>query len=146
MSIPVQKFNEIALQLLFALDMGGGLEEDLISLLMRELSVTRKTVRAAYEKAHAVFQVREMLDQKIGSISQEYALERIQRVERNVLRLAFYDLLQDTEESHKIIIAAALNLTRKFSTKEATKFVNAILDSELSDARPALSSSEEQRS
>lgn len=127
MSIPSQKFHEMVFQLLFALDMGDCLEGDLIPFLMRELSTTRKTVREAYHQAQAIFVEREKLDQLIGAASQEYAVERIHRVERNVLRLTLYEMNQD-ETSRAEIIAEALRLTRKFSTKEATAYVNAILE------------------
>jgi len=144
MSFPTQKFNEMVFQLLFSLDMGDSLEGDLIPFLMRELSVTRKTVRAAYQKALLIFESREKLDQRIGEISKAYELERIQRVERNILRFAFFELWSETEESNEMIISEALRLTRKFSTKEATAFVNAILDTEINESRPALSPPKEE--
>ena len=107
MPFPTKKFNELVLQLLFSLDMGDSLEVDLIPFLMRELSVTRKTVRAAYQKARTIFESREELNEKIAATSKEYALERIQRVERTVLRLALYEIWHETEMPREMIIAAA---------------------------------------
>lgn len=132
-SLPSTKFNEMVFQLLFSLDMGDCLEGDLIPFVMRELSLTRKTVREGYQKARAIFEDKEPLDQVISKISIGYDFERIGRVERNILRMAFYEIERHKEEERPLIIAEALRLTRKFSTKEATAFVNAILDQESKD-------------
>ena len=136
-SIAPQKFQEMVSQLLYSLDMGDSLEGDLIPFLMRELAVSRKTVREAFLKAKTVFDARGALDEKIAATSESYALERIHKVERNVLRLALYELAHEEELSREQIISEALRLTRKFSTKEATTFVNAILDAKEDDDRAA---------
>ena len=122
------KFHELVLQILFALETGGGEKSDFFSLLMRQVSVSRSLVDRAYEEALVVFAKRVELDEKIASISQNYDISRIQSVERSVLRLSFYELECDKSSSYKEVIAEALRLTRKFSTKEGTTFVNAILD------------------
>lgn len=128
MSFSQQKFREMTFQLLFSLDMGDCLEEDLIPFLMSELTVSKKNVRTSLEKARQIMEKRSELDAIISSISRDYALERIQRVERNVLRLALYEMIVEKELEEKIIISEALRLCRKFSTPESSSYVNAILD------------------
>lgn len=128
MSLPPQKFREIVFQLLFALDLGGEADIELIPFLMHCLSVTKKQVRLAYEKAEAILNVKLELDDWIEKSSKEYALARIKSVEKNVLRLALYELLFEKTLSLKIIISEAHRLTRKFGTPEGASFVNALLD------------------
>lgn len=128
MSFSPLKFREMILQLLFSIDVGESLQEDLIPFLMRELAVSRKNVKAAYEKAKGIWEKREELDETIAGISKDYAFERIHRVERNILRLAFYELLFETENEPAVVVAQSMRLCRKFSTPEAASFVNAILD------------------
>lgn len=130
------KFNEMVLQLLFSLDMGDCLEGDLIPFFMRELSVSRKTVRAAYSHAKNIFVSRLRLDERIAAVSKEYELERIGRVERNVLRFALYEMQTQNAQSREKNISEALRLTRKFSTKEAMAYVNALLDEASDETRP----------
>jgi transcription antitermination protein NusB len=143
MSFPSHKFNEVVFQLLFSLDVGECEEVDLIPFLMRELSVTRKIVREAYGYAKRIYDKRKELDKVIGAISKGYEVERIGRVERNVIRCAFYELNSETSQPCEIIISEALRLTRKFSTKEATAYVNALLDEAIHGERqPSLSPSE----
>src|SRR5690606_29501809 len=54
--------------------------------------------------------------------------ERIPRVERNILRLAVFELLHDPSVPPTVAIAEAIRLTRKFATPEAATFINAVLD------------------
>ena len=68
------------------------------------------------------------LDEQIGKASIEYAFDRIQVVERNILRLGLYEILFDDEVPPKVAISEAIRLARKFGTPEAASFINAILD------------------
>jgi transcription antitermination protein NusB len=129
MEFSPQKFREIVFQLLYSLDVSGSAEEELIPFLMRELAVSKKHVSAAFKKAEKIWGQRSLLDPIIGKNSQEYSFGRIKTVEKNVLRLALYELLIEKERNRKIIISEAHRLARKFSTVEGASFVNALLDS-----------------
>ncbi len=137
MTYSTHKFNEMVFQLLFSLDMGDCQEEDLIPFLMRELSMTRQNVRAAYNHARAIFDAHKEFDEEIATTSKGYDLERIGRVERNVLRFALHELSTQKEQPRQVIISEALRLTKKFSTKEAVRYVNAVLDTESTDGEEA---------
>jgi len=148
MDLAPQKFREIVFQLLFSLDMGSEQEATLIPFVMGELKVTKKYVREAFKKSNLIWQSKELLDQEISKRSKEYALERIKTVEKNVLRLALYELLIEKELNTKIILSEAHRITRKFGTKEGAAYVNALLDdSEPKDEQAAtLSTPEEEAS
>lgn len=124
------KFQEAVFQILFALDCGGGDESDFVDLMTKQLSVTRTFVQEAYKKAVVIFDMKSDLDKKIAQISQNYDLNRIPSVEKNVLRFFFYRISYEPTFPHGLIIKEALRLARKFSTRESASFVNAILDSE----------------
>lgn len=123
-----KKFREIVFQLLFSIDRGDSLEEDLIPFLMKELEVAQSLVQSAYQKATTIWKLRDALDQVLIERSQDYALNRIQHVEKNILRLGLYELLYEKELDKKIVITESIRLCRKFSTPEAGSYVNAILD------------------
>ena len=57
-----------------------------------------------------------------------YAFERIQSVERNVLRLGVFEMLYDSSIPPKVAISEAMRLSRKFSNPESSHFINALLD------------------
>ena len=128
MSLPQQKFREIVFQMLYSYDMGRANDEDMLPLLMAELSVTRQSVRSAQERVHQVIAKQPEIDALIGKTTRSYNFERIQSVERNVLRLGIFEILYDDGIPPKVAIAEALRLARKFGTPESSTYVNALLD------------------
>lgn len=128
MAVPQQKFREIVFQLLFSYDMANPHKQDMESLLMKELCVTRKTLREAQTKVDCILAQIAAIDAQIAAICISYDFSRIQRVEKNVLRLGVYELFMEEAIPQKVAISEAMRLARKFSTKEAASFVNAVLD------------------
>jgi N utilization substance protein B len=128
MTVPKQKFRELQLLLLFSHDIGGLSEEELPHLVMDTLKVTKKTVKEASLKVVDLLQKLEKIDCQIDMICSNYALDRIQKVEKNILRLALYEMLFD-DLPYKVAICEGMRLARKFSTDESSSFINAVLDS-----------------
>jgi N utilization substance protein B len=128
MSLPPQKFREIVFQLLYSYDSSRATEEEMTPLIMAELSVTKKSVRMATERTKQILTHLPEIDLAIRKASLSYEFERILSVERNILRLAVFELQHDSTMPPKVAIAEAIRLARKFSTPEAAAFINAILD------------------
>lgn len=128
MALPQEKFREIIFQILYSQDIADCEPDHLSALLMKELSTTKKNLKLAWERVEQVRVHQEEIDEKIRAISQEWRFERIQLVERNILRLGVFELLYDEEIPPKVAIAEALRLTKKFSSPEASSYVNAVLD------------------
>ncbi len=99
----------------------------MVPFMMRQFFIPKKTVTAAQEMKEKIMQERPEIDQKIKGASENYAFERITRVELNVLRLALYEFLKDALPP-KVAISEAVRLARKYGGKEGAAFVNAILD------------------
>lgn len=69
----------------------------------------------------------ETIDERIRTRAEHWRIERMAIVDRNVLRLSVYEFLfEDTP--HTVVINEALEIARRFSTFEATQFINGILD------------------
>ena len=128
MSLPAQKFRELLFQLLYSHDIGEAQEAHITPLLMRELSVTKRNVALAYQRMREIAKRLPEIDSLIAATSLEYRFERIPCVERNVLRVGVYELLYDPEIPAKVAIAEAMRLAKKFSTRESSQFINALLD------------------
>lgn len=126
MALSLQKFREIVFQLLYSRCFEES-EQEVVSLVMRQNAIPKKTVRIAWEKVEEIWRLHEDLDQKIRENSPSYDLERIPFIERSVLRLGLYELLH-TDLPPKVAISEALRLTHKYATAEGAKFVNALLD------------------
>jgi transcription antitermination protein NusB len=128
MALSHHKFREIVLQILYSQELGRPDEALMSQLMMGELAVSKKNVRLAQERVHRIQERQEEIDKLISSISTSYDFDRIQAVTKNILRLGVYELLFDDEIPHKVAIAEAIRLSRKFSTPESASFVNALLD------------------
>lgn len=128
MAIPQQKFREVVFQMLYSTDIAQANEHDMIELLMEELSVTKKVVRDAQGRVRQIAEKQAEIDALIARASLSYAFERIQTVERSILRLGIFELLFDDAIPPKVAIAEAVRLARKFATPESAMFVNAVLD------------------
>ena len=68
------------------------------------------------------------IDQLIVEAAEHWRIERMAIVDRLILRIAVYEFLHEKETPGKVIINEALELARTFSTDEAVKFINGILD------------------
>jgi N utilization substance protein B len=80
-----------------------------------------------------VFSHRDELDAMLGSLSKNWRLERMALVDRNVIRLALYELKFCPEVPVNVAINEAIELAKQFGSGEAGAFVNGLLDRALSD-------------
>lgn len=128
MTIPQEKFRELVFQMLYSSETGSGKEEDVQELLMKELAVTRKTVHSAQERVNQIRAILKELDTMIAHASFSYSFERIQTVEKNILRLGLFEMFFDDKIPPKVAISEAMRLARKFGTKESAGFINAVMD------------------
>ena len=125
-----RKARECALQMLFAADVSKTSDASLTSDYWDELGdvetdeLTRKfSVRLTLGTLREIVAV----DNKIRTRAEHWRIERMAIVDRNVLRLAVFEFLfEDTP--HTVVINEALEIARRFSTFEATQFINGILD------------------
>lgn len=69
------------------------------------------------------------IDRLIQSHTRNWRLSRMAAVDRNVLRLAVFELLADASTPDTVVINEALEIAKRFSTDESAQFVNGILDS-----------------
>lgn len=128
MPLPIQKFREILFQLLYSYDTGKPNPDDMIPLIMKEVSVTKKIVKEAQDRVNRIREKLPVIDQIISQTSTSYTFERIQNVERNVLRIGVYEILFDDAIPPKVAIAESIRLARKFGSPESAAFINALLD------------------
>ncbi len=125
-----RKARECALQMLFAADAAKTREGVLAGNFWSEFgepSLDEGTRQFADQLALGTLTNVEAIDEKIRTRDEHWRIERMAIVDRNVLRLAVYEFLYDTTP-HTVVINEALEIARRFSTFEATQFINGILD------------------
>ncbi len=75
-----------------------------------------------------VCEKREEIDALIEKYAKNWELERMAAVDRNIIRLAAYEIIDMPETPINVIIDEAVEISKKYSTKDSSKFVNGILD------------------
>jgi transcription antitermination protein NusB len=125
-----RKARECALQMLFAADVTKLPGEEVTRNFWEELGEPDTEDAMRKFSANLVLgTLREIetVDDKIRTRAEHWRIERMAIVDRNVLRLAVYEFLYE-ETPNTVVINEALEIARRFSTFEATQFINGILD------------------
>lgn len=124
------KARESALQMLFAADLVKADTSRLTDDYWKEFgdtAVDAKTREFADTLVRGALRELSAIDERIRTRAEHWRIERMAIVDRNVMRLAVYEFLfEDTPDT--VIINEALEIARRFSTFEATQFINGILD------------------
>jgi N utilization substance protein B len=125
-----RKARECALQMLFAADIAGAVPEEVLRTYWKELgdADTEEVAREfATRLAAGTLANLDALDERIRSRAEHWRIPRMAIVDRNILRLAVYEFLYEPTP-RTVAINEALEIARRFSTYEATQFINGILD------------------
>jgi len=125
-----RKARECALQMLFAADVAKTGESILTRDYWTELgepTLDEETRDFADKLSVGTLREIEKIDTTIRTRAEHWRIERMAIVDRNVLRMAVYEFLF-SDTPHTVIINEALEIARRFSTFEATQFINGILD------------------
>ncbi len=125
-----RKARECALQMLFAADVAGTRGDQLARMFWSELAGDELEPGAqefATRLALGSLSHLEEVDERIKSRAEHWRISRMALVDRNLLRLAVYEFLHEPTP-RTVTINEALEIARRFSTYEATQFINGILD------------------
>jgi transcription antitermination protein NusB len=120
--------RESALQMLFALDATDADVEDVIRDYWRETPGDAEGRAFADALVRGVIQALNSIDSLIVAASANWRVERMTRVDRNVLRVGAYELSQCLEVPRPVAIDEAVELAKRFGTEESSGFVNGVLD------------------
>lgn len=118
--------RETALQILFQLEFNEVLEERSLDHFWKN----RKGQNSEYvqELIKGVVSNKDEIDSLIQSYSKNWRLARMLYIDRNILRLAVYELLFEGEMPVAVAINEAVELGKKFGSNESAKFINGLLD------------------
>src|SRR3982751_2815832 len=125
-----RKARECALQMLFAADVSETRADELVRIYWTELGdadVEESAREFATRLATGTLSHVEELDERIRSRAEHWRISRMAVVDRNILRMAVYEFLHEPTP-RTVAINEALEIARRFSTYEATQFINGILD------------------
>jgi N utilization substance protein B len=124
-----RRSRELAMQALFQIEMIQDDSEEALELFCRHFRVS-KSVRPFFLRlVEGVKECQPEIDALIERFSQNWKIGRMSRVDRNVLRVAVYELLHCHDIPPKVSINEAIDIAKRFGTEDSGAFINGILDS-----------------
>jgi N utilization substance protein B len=123
-----RKGREAALQMLYQIDLSGVSAAQAIHQFWGTLSTTRDGEEFANGIVEGWAAGRDRIDETIRNVSQHWRLERMSRVDRNILRLATYELLFMPDVPRRVTLNEAVELAKRFGSEQSPSFVNGVLD------------------
>lgn len=131
-----RKARELALQMLYENDVSGTAPQEMF-LRSDDLQRASDSIRDFTQRlVSGTLLHREDLDAIISRQADHWRLARMPVVDRNILRLALFELLHEPETPRPVVIDEALEIAKRFSTPKSSQFINGILDGVLKAARP----------
>ena len=124
-----RKARAIALQVLYEVDSAGHDVERVLAHLLAEGGLSEGNAAFARELASGVIQNKKRIDRYIKDFAPAWPVEQIAIVDRNILRLAIFEILVDNNMPVKIAINEAVELAKMFGSDSSSRFVNGVLGS-----------------
>ena len=124
-----RKARALALQTLYEIDSTGHHAEEVVSRLLAEESLSEENANFVREMVKGVIQNKEKIDENIKNFAPAWPIEQISVVDRNILRLAIFEILIDNKATVKVAINEAVELAKTFGSDNSSKFVNGVLGS-----------------
>jgi len=124
-----RKARAIALQALYEIDSAGHEAEAVVSRLLAEGELSEENNVFVRELVSQVIQNKEKIDLNIQRFATAWPIAQMPAIDRNILRLAIFEILVDNKVSVKIAINEAVELAKRFGSDSSPKFVNGVLGS-----------------
>ncbi len=124
-----RRARELALQALFCMDMTGDVSEEMLQRFCEHYPPSAKSRAFFHQLVTGVNDSLIAIDQLIEQNSHNWRLSRMSYVDRNILRIAIYEILFCDDIPFKVTINEAIDIGKKFGTEESGAFINGILDS-----------------
>ncbi|MEW6096123.1 MAG: transcription antitermination factor NusB [bacterium] len=123
------KARELALQVLFAIETSQINSDEVISIFWQERKNTLPEIKEfANSLIRGVLKRISEIDSLITSHANNWEISRIAIVDRNILRLGIFELMEMKNTPQAVVINEAVELAKIYSTQDSPRFVNGILD------------------
>jgi len=124
-----RKARVLALKALYEADSAGHDIDSIVSHLLAEGGLSEENNTFVRELVSGVSMNKEKLDQDIQGFAPAWPVEQLPVVDRNILRLAIFEILLDNRVPVKVAINEAVELAKTFGGENSPKFVNGVLGS-----------------
>ena len=124
-----RRARALALQILYEVDTVGHELEKVVARLLAKKGLSEENAAFTRELASGVIQNKENIDHHIKAFAPAWPIEHTAVVDRNILRVAIFEILFDNKVSLKVAINEAVELAKAFGSDNSPKFVNGVLGS-----------------
>ena len=124
-----RRARELAMQALFYMDSRNKSSRESVERFCHNFSPSPKTNPFFLKLVEGVLKVQPQIDTLIEHYSKNWKIHRMSLVDRNVMRIAVYELIYCVDIPAKVSINEAVDIGKKFGTEESGAFINGILDS-----------------
>jgi transcription antitermination protein NusB len=121
--------RELAMQALFYMDMQNNVSNGMLEHFCSNFSPPPKSQAFFMKLVTGVLEARDELDALIEQFSKNWDIHRMSCVDRNVMRIAAFELLYCDDIPPKVTINEAVDVGKKFGTEDSGAFINGIMDS-----------------
>ncbi len=122
------KAREFALQVLYQVDIRHAEARALLNEFWRDQPAANDIRQFTQQLVEGTMTHREAIDVLLTRHADNWALNRMAVIDRNILRLGVYELIHGEEIPPKVCINEAIELAKRFGDEESGKFINGILD------------------
>lgn len=130
-----RKAREIAFKVLFQVDQVEADARAAFDYLVSETSLEDNNRDFSWQLVEGCLGSLPEVDEKITKYSREWSLNRMLSVDRNVMRLACYEILHVTQTHPVVVIDEAIEIAKRYGDENSGSFVNAILDKILGETK-----------
>ena len=123
------KSREVALQALYEIDSVKHDPEAAMNSIIGSIEVSEEVSQFARELVKGVLNHKEQLDQNIRDFAPAWPLDQISLVDRNILRVAIFEILHEQQIPVKVAINEAVELAKSFGSNNSSRFINGVLGS-----------------
>jgi N utilization substance protein B len=123
------KARERAVQALYQIDVAASDLDEALERFWKSFEPVEREVREhAEEYVRGVARNRRTIDDAIEGVSSNWRLDRMAKVDRNVLRLAVFELQHRPEVPVKVVLNEAIEMGKKYGSESSGAFINGVLD------------------
>ena len=124
-----RRARALALQALYEVDSAGHDANEVLDRLLAEERLSQENASFTRELVRGVIQNKGKIDENIQGFAPAWPLEQMPVVDRNILRLAIFEILLDNRVTVKVAINEAVELAKAFGSDNSSRFVNGVLGS-----------------
>ena len=124
-----RRTRAVILQALYEIDSAGHSADEVISNLLADKGLSEENNAFVREIVSGIIHNKQQLDEHIKRFAPAWPIDQLSAVDRNILRLAIFELLIDNKVPVSVAINEAVELAKKFGSDNSARFVNGVLSS-----------------